>query len=316
METRRDDDVTTGAEVAGEDTKRSAVERATARLKIRDEEIAQLKSKTEKELAGVGKKNRKKKKEIRLRATQYEQYIRNKCEEEMFDEFDEKTIAEAIERLALSEDSAEKKEAAAPTSDTSEKGVKLSRAQKRRMKKAEAERKRQEEKDALRRALAGSSSRERELAAISAKLKKIGLRMKEIPSDGHCLYRAIVHQLTTTKSGYCPSTKDGHLEIRKLAANFMRTHEDDFLPFLTTAIGQSAEGALAKHCSRVESSADWGGQLELRAIAQALKKPIVVHSADAPSVRMGEDFSGPPLHLTYHKHYYALGEHYNATLAA
>jgi OTU domain-containing protein 6 len=45
-----------------------------------------------------------------------------------------------------------------------------------------------------------------------------------------------------------------------------------------------------------------------------------VYSATAPVLKMGEEFSEPggagggtgPLRLSYHKHYYALGEHYNS----
>lgn len=73
--------------------------------------------------------------------------------------------------------------------------------------------------------------------------------------------------------------------------------------------------------------------------------PIVVHSADAPELKMGEEFQRDPLQLTYvefrpiippptfrlahsvwcavppvvhrfHRHYYALGEHYNSVAVA
>ena len=58
-------------------------------------------------------------------------------------------------------------------------------------------------------------------------------------------------------------------------------------------------------------------QPELLALSRELGRPIWVHSADAPTVRMGEEDGGGggkrgvgprPLQLAYHKHYYALGE--------
>lgn len=58
-----------------------------------------------------------------------------------------------------------------------------------------------------------------------------------------------------------------------------------------------------------------GGQLELRAIAIGLKRPIVVYSADSSPIVMGDEFSSSDIEevrLTYHRSYYALGEHYNA----
>ena len=41
-----------------------------------------------------------------------------------------------------------------------------------------------------------------------------------------------------------------------------------------------------------------------------------MHAAGAPVVSMGEGEGGDAaaLHLAYHKHYYALGEHYNSAV--
>merc|ERR1711907_687166 len=57
-----------------------------------------------------------------------------------------------------------------------------------------------------------------------------------------------------------------------------------------------------------------GGQLELRALAAALHCIIVVYSANAAPLRMGEDNSEPraTLHVSYHIKALALGEHYNS----
>jgi OTU domain-containing protein 6 len=65
----------------------------------------------------------------------------------------------------------------------------------------------------------------------------------------------------------------------------------------------------------VANSSDWGGQLELRALAMALQVPIHVFSAENDVIRMGEEFettNNLPLQLTYHLHYYTLGEHFNS----
>ena len=51
---------------------------------------------------------------------------------------------------------------------------------------------------------------------------------------------------------------------------------------------------------------------ELLALARALQRPIVVYSRDAAPLRMG-DGNGEELVVTYHRDYYALGEHYNST---
>jgi OTU domain-containing protein 6 len=55
-------------------------------------------------------------------------------------------------------------------------------------------------------------------------------------------------------------------------------------------------------------------QIELRALTQSLRLPIEVIQAEGRPVLIGEEFGGnAPLVITYHRHYYGLGEHYNST---
>ena len=95
----------------------------------------------------------------------------------------------------------------------------------------------------------------------------------------------------------------------------MRSHAEDFMPF----IGEDESGYSApdfeKYCKQVESITQsvWGGQLEINAISAALKLTIDVFSADSPVVTMGkEGESKKKLRISYHKHYFSLGEHYNS----
>jgi len=49
-------------------------------------------------------------------------------------------------------------------------------------------------------------------------------------------------------------------------------------------------------------SKTWGSQLEIQALVNALKVPIEIYSADAPTVKMGEEFGQvdeQPLLLRY-----------------
>lgn len=73
-----------------------------------------------------------------------------------------------------------------------------------------------------------------------------------------------------------------------------------------------------EYCDRVIHTSDWGGQLELRALACALETPIQVFSAESDVIAMGEEFldNSEPLQLTYHLHYYTLGEHFNSVTPA
>ena len=56
-------------------------------------------------------------------------------------------------------------------------------------------------------------------------------------------------------------------------------------------------------------------QIELRALTQFLHQPIEVLQAEGRPVLIGEEFAGvePGLVVTYHRHYFGLGEHYNST---
>lgn len=92
----------------------------------------------------------------------------------------------------------------------------------------------------------------------------------------------------------------------------MAAHEDDFAPFCeyTDAIPD-----YSTYVERVRSSADWGGHLELRILSMALKRPVWIYDATGTKQPIVIDSEGghdsEPLRLSYHRQYYALGEHYN-----
>ncbi|POM79955.1 OTU ovarian tumor-like cysteine protease [Phytophthora palmivora] len=166
------------------------------------------------------------------------------------------------------------------------------------------------------------SERQIEADMIQAQLSRHGLTIKDIPSDGHCMYHAVADQM---KQKNMPIVDEvtGFQYLRKLTSEYMLAHPDDFLPFM--ALDDAAEGledAFVSYCDRVANTADWGGQLELRALACALRTPIEVFSAEGDVLVMGSEFvneddeSAPKLQLTYHLHYYTLGEHFNSVTAA
>ncbi|XP_032876044.1 deubiquitinase OTUD6B isoform X3 [Amblyraja radiata] len=104
----------------------------------------------------------------------------------------------------------------------------VSKAQKRREKKAAQDKEREERiAEADIENLKGARHLENQkLAEILAARK---LQIKQIPSDGHCMYKAIEDQLQTQSSLLAL------VELRAQAAEYMRGHMDDFLPFLTNS---------------------------------------------------------------------------------
>ena len=176
---------------------------------------------------------------------------------------------------------------------------KVSKAQKRRDKKVEKEQQRLED-IALQEEENKNGLRHLETEKIKSLLSAKGLKIHDIPSDGDCLFAGIAHQLENNLKVQ---------ELRKLVAETLLSQKADFQPFLSLTDDQYEE-----YCEQMASTPKWGGQVEITALSQALKKPIEVIQAEGPPVQVGiEDFQGlKPIVLTYHRHYYGLGEHYNS----
>ncbi|KAK2887057.1 hypothetical protein Q8A67_015285 [Cirrhinus molitorella] len=189
----------------------------------------------------------------------------------------------------------------------SSKQTRTSKAQKRRDKKAALEKER-EDRIAKAEVENLTGSRHQEGLKLRQKLMERHLQIKEISSDGHCMYRAVEDQLT--ERGTALSLK----ELRAQTAQYMRSHADDFLPFLTDPNSGDMYTAdeFEKYCNDVADTAAWGGQLELKALSQVLQLPVEVIQAESPSIIVGEEYDKPPITLVYMRHAYGLGEHYNS----
>ncbi|CAB4281513.1 unnamed protein product [Prunus armeniaca] len=161
---------------------------------------------------------------------------------------------------------------------------------------------------------------------LEKKLEPLGLTINEIKPDGHCLYRAIQDQLAHLSGGSSPHM---YQELREMVAAYMRKHACDFLPFFLSEnpVDGDSEDSLAErfenYCKEVESTAAWGGQLELGALTHCLKKHIMIYSGSFPDVEMGKEYksdssstdsSDSSIMLSYHKHAFGLGEHYNSVV--
>jgi OTU domain-containing protein 6 len=101
-----------------------------------------------------------------------------------------------------------------------------------------------------------------------------------------------------------------------MASDHIRSHKDEFIPFLVDDNGDMLNDAgFSKYCDSIvaEDPVAWGGQPEVTALTSALKRKIIVHSASAAALTVGDDdTNGEPLQISFHKHYFGLGSHYNA----
>ncbi|KAF2314959.1 hypothetical protein GH714_037331 [Hevea brasiliensis] len=155
---------------------------------------------------------------------------------------------------------------------------------KRAQQEAERERRIQEEQSNL------VSDRMIENDKLKQKLEPLGLTVNEIKPDGHCLYRAIENQLAV------------------LSGENMMEGDSDI----------SLEERFENYCKEVECTSAWGGQLELGALIHCLRRPIMIYSGSFPDVEMGKEYkfesSSGSILLSYHKHAFGLGEHYNSVV--
>jgi OTU domain-containing protein 6 len=155
------------------------------------------------------------------------------------------------------------------------------------------------------------------------------LREHEIAPDGHCLFSAVADQLDTLG---IPLTKKGeqlgdtpkvapYRVVRKAAADWIERHRDEYEGFI------EEEGGVEAYVGKIRDTAEWGGQLELSALANAYGVEIRVVQGGSrvevvsPAAQDGEkgEVKGEgegegkkTIWLAYYRHGYGLGEHYNS----
>lgn len=159
-----------------------------------------------------------------------------------------------------------------------------------------------------------------EREAMSSTFKSNSLVEREIRPDGHCLFSAVADQLESrgVPLRSAPGAGEdgpGYKVVRKAAASWIEQHGDDFAPFLEEELGSYVE--------RMRDTAEWGGHLELLALARAYNLEInVVRNGPTEKIEAGEEGGGgrggdtEKIWLAYYRHGYGLGEHYNSLRTA
>ena len=185
-----------------------------------------------------------------------------------------------------------------------------------------------------------------ETDTLIAQLAKEGGRLVKVPADGNCLFSAVADQLSSAGPTGQGMLRDAHASVsgspqtlddaghdidisasqalRLLATQYIALHSADFAAFLTDAAGDVTDvGAYCADMGDIRKG-KWGGQPELLALSKALNTPLRVVQVDdvmqatpsrpslLRSMVFGEEQQGPQLTVAFHKHYYALGEHYNS----
>ncbi|XP_051515597.1 OTU domain-containing protein 3-like [Myxocyprinus asiaticus] len=165
--------------------------------------------------------------------------------------------------------------------------------------KCELERKRDER--AARRALAKDKKNRppgdegEEFVSFSNQLQALGLKLREVPGDGNCLFRALGDQL----EGH----SRGHLHLRQETVLYMTTHRQDFEPFVEDDV------PFAQHLSNLSQPGTFAGNDAIVAFARSQQVKVVIHQLNAPlwEINGTEKPSCRELHIAYR-----YGDHYDS----
>ncbi|KAK6359525.1 hypothetical protein TWF696_000680 [Orbilia brochopaga] len=160
----------------------------------------------------------------------------------------------------------------------------------------------------------------------------------EVPivPDGHCLYSAFAvgledagislspesaqahpaaetdantgDQQPASAPGTGKQNRRGYTFTRRAAGSYIASHADEFIPFL------DEDTTVEEHVRKVTSSAEWGGQMELLALAKQYGVTVKIVQAQGVGVTAMNEEEGKKadVWLAYHRRGYGLGEHYNA----
>jgi OTU domain-containing protein 6 len=152
-----------------------------------------------------------------------------------------------------------------------------------------------------------------ERAKMLAQFKEKGLVEKGIRPDGHCLFSAVADQLSQigiplgAESDAELKEDQRYKVVRKAAARYIEGHPDDFVAWLDEPLDQYVE--------KIRDTAEWGGHLELLALAKTYNVRIcVLQDGIAQNIEPGLEGSKEPekIWLAYYRHNFGLGEHYNS----
>ncbi|KAE8442800.1 hypothetical protein EG329_002833 [Mollisiaceae sp. DMI_Dod_QoI] len=156
--------------------------------------------------------------------------------------------------------------------------------------------------------------KELERKKISVQIESNGLVERLIRPDGHCLFSAVADQLQQVGVPLGTDGNEGEGErykvVRERAAGYMEGHPGEFEGWL--------EEPLEEHVEKIRGTAEWGGHLELLALARVYGVEIcVLQDGPMQVVEPGEEGKKDKeekekIWLAYYRHGFGLGEHYNS----
>ncbi|XP_020490952.1 OTU domain-containing protein 3 [Labrus bergylta] len=134
-----------------------------------------------------------------------------------------------------------------------------------------------------------------EFVSFSNQLQALGLRLREVPGDGNCLFRALGDQL----EGH----SRGHLRLRQETVQYMMSHRQDFEPFVEDDV------PFTQHLSNLSQPGTFAGNDAIVAFARSQQVKVVIHQLNTPlwEINGVEKQVCIELHIAYR-----YGDHYDS----
>ncbi|KAJ6656753.1 hypothetical protein lerEdw1_003084 [Lerista edwardsae] len=180
----------------------------------------------------------------------------------------------------------------------------MSRKQAARARPGKAEAERKKDVRAARRALARERRNRPQVegegagsggGSLAGQLQALGLRLREVPGDGNCLFRALGDQL----EGHSRN----HLKYRQETVDYMINRREDFEPFVEDDV------PFEKHVANLAQPGTFAGNDAIVAFARNNQVNVVIHQLNAPlwHIRGTDTSNARELHIAYR-----YGEHYDS----
>ncbi|XP_048375363.1 OTU domain-containing protein 3 [Sphaerodactylus townsendi] len=130
---------------------------------------------------------------------------------------------------------------------------------------------------------------------LAGQLQGLGLRLREVPGDGNCLFRALGDQL----EGHSRN----HLKYRQETVDYMIKQREDFEPFVEDDV------PFEKHVSNLAQPGTFAGNDAIVAFARNNQVNVVIHQLNARlwQIRGTDKSNAQELHIAYR-----YGEHYDS----
>ncbi|XP_065506039.1 OTU domain-containing protein 3 isoform X1 [Caloenas nicobarica] len=130
---------------------------------------------------------------------------------------------------------------------------------------------------------------------LARQLRALGLKLREVPGDGNCLFRALGDQL----EGHSRN----HLRHRQETVDYMIKQREDFEPFVEDDV------PFDKHVTNLAKPGTFAGNDAIVAFARNNQINVVIHQFNTPlwQVQGTDKTNAKELHIAYR-----YGEHYDS----